>query len=695
MNQRTKKIISILNQADEAVRISELAEQFQVTQRTIRNDLNEINTILRQNRMKKLSFKSGGLVMLPDGFSDLIPLLESGDFYTYKLSKEERKQVAAAMLVGFARYVTLSEMADSLFVSRATLINDLDDIKTFIQESGLKVHSYPNKGLLVEGKESVKRFFLLNLALPFDGKPEQQNVAAQHISVQAGNRVIIQKILSEQEAQYDSYLVDSSYRMILTYLGIMLNRNLQGEFVEPCAYISSDKYRMAQDILKYITQYCSITTTEDEIRMLTILLERSRYMHKQHTRKNSVKIQALSRRFIASISEEIGINLNGDYDFFENLSNHLESVFSAPPVDYPEQAIIDEVLEDNQDILEAVKNKLPIIQPFIHRTVTETELSYIAIHVCAAIERRKNQEVAIRVVVACHAGIGTSQLLLERLKQHFNLQIVDVVSAHGVSKLSKGDADFVISTIPLKGCPLDYVVVSPSLNDNEYIRVGNKIDALRNSRNLPSRVEKKERNAKALIDRIKPEVYEMVPETAPELMKKLRRVIRDYFDQSAEAEAEIFSPYLHHLLPASNIELDVECADWRDAIRRSVQPLVERGYIESRYIDAMIANMEENGPYIVLSKGFAVPHEGLEQGSIKVGMYLIRLKTPVPFGADELDLVEFVCCLSAVDHKTHLKSFFNLVNMLRDNEFKQLLHDCNTPEEAAAIIEKYEYGTMG
>lgn len=49
-----------------------------------------------------------------------------------------------------------------------------------------------------------------------------------------------------------------------------------------------------------------------------------------------------------------------------------------------------------------------------------------------------------------------------------------------------------------------------------------------------------------------------------------------------------------------------------------------------------------------------MPHEGLEAGSIKVGMNLIRLKNPVPFGEEEFDPVEFVCCLSAVDHK-HLK----------------------------------------
>ena len=105
----------------------------------------------------------------------------------------------------------------------------------------------------------------------------------------------------------------------------------------------------------------------------------------------------------------------------------------------------------------------------------------------------------------------------------------------------------------------------------------------------------------------------------------------------------------------------------------------------------MIANIEENGPYVVLSKGFAVPHEGIDQGSLETGMSLIRLATPVAFDADELDPVEFVCCMSAPDHKTHLKAFFNLVNLLREDAFKESLRQATNPAEAASAIERFEY----
>ena len=693
MNQRIHAIVHILNDSRTGASISYLSEQFKVSQRTIRNDLKEINDLLQQNNLPKLSVNRSGGIITEDGFDQILPSIAAGDFYDYKLSPEERIQAAAAMLVSASGYVTLAAIAENLFVSRATTIGDLNGIRRVIEQGGLELVSRANKGLYVAGKESDKRTFLLRLLQ--NEQTHGQNVVSRHTSVQAGDPAVIQKIISEQEHVHQQFLTDSSFRDIQFQLGVMINRNRQGEMLEPQPKIDGDKYTMAQDILRYISQYCSVMTTEDDICQLCAALNHARYIRQSSFEKDAVKIQMITRQFIGCVSDELEIDLNNDYDFFENLSNHLESIFSSSVIPYPDQAVMDEVLEENQEIVEAIRRKITIIENHVSRKLTEMEIIYIAIHVCAATERKKNKEIAFHVIVACHAGIGTSQLLMEKLKQHFHFQIVDVISAHEAQNIPEGKADFIISTVPLRGCKLDYVIVSPTFNDGDYVRVGSKIDALRNSRRLPSRVEERAISAKGVIERIRPIVYEAVPDQAAELMKQLRREIRDYFNQSAGADAEIFSPYLHHLLPPDHIELDVECDNWRDAVRRSAQKLVERGYIESRYIDAMIVNIEENGPYIVLSKGFAVPHEGLEQGSIRVGMYMIRLKTPVLFGAEELDPVEFVCCLSAVDHKTHLKAFFNLVNMLHNEEFKEMLHRCRTPEEAAAIIEKYEYGTLG
>ena len=90
-------------------------------------------------------------------------------------------------------------------------------------------------------------------------------------------------------------------------------------------------------------------------------------------------------------------------------------------------------------------------------------------------------------------------------------------------------------------------------------------------------------------------------ETADAIIRDIRGILRNLFREQAGQEEVISVPLLHHLLPATHIQLDVECEDWKEAIRAAAMPLHEMGYIEERYITEVIRNVEENGPYIVIS----------------------------------------------------------------------------------------------
>ena len=174
----------------------------------------------------------------------------------------------------------------------------------------------------------------------------------------------------------------------------------------------------------------------------------------------------------------------------------------------------------------------------------------------------------------------------------------------------------------------------------------------------------------------------------PSLMNQVTRKVQEFFG----IEVEIQEPFLCELLTAADIQLDIECSDWRDAIIRSAQPLLDQGKIEDKYIDAMIDNVKENGAYIIISPEFALPHEGFDRGCNEVGMNLIRLKEPVTIEDidGEIAKVRFFCCMSTEDHKKHMKAFFHLVNMLTNRGFKEELAAAKTPEEAADTIRKYE-----
>ena len=134
--------------------IKGLAESFCVSQRTIRNDLNTINDALKENGLQEVTLKRGGVIVREADFPEVLNFVMQDDFYQYKLSKEERKRLAAVLLVSSSEYITLSAIADSLFVSRATIISDLDAIKKLIRENNLEVISHPKE-------KRVRSVFLL------------------------------------------------------------------------------------------------------------------------------------------------------------------------------------------------------------------------------------------------------------------------------------------------------------------------------------------------------------------------------------------------------------------------------------------------------------------------------------------------------------------------------------------------------
>lgn len=75
-------------------------------------------------------------------------------------------------------------------------------------------------------------------------------------------------------------MTDDSFHELMVYLGILLKRVRQGEFVEPQKDIHNVRYPMAAGILRYLSQYCQVVVTEEEVRYLGTLLASLRYLKK-------------------------------------------------------------------------------------------------------------------------------------------------------------------------------------------------------------------------------------------------------------------------------------------------------------------------------------------------------------------------------------------------------------------------------
>lgn len=145
---------------------------------------------------------------------------------------------------------------------------------------------------------------------------------------------------------------------------------------------------------------------------------------------------------------------------------------------------------------------------------------------------------------------------------------------------------------------------------------------------------------------------------------------------------------LTELLTADCIELDVAADTWREAIQEAGKLLERAGIADAPYTRSMIANVESNGPYIVVAPGFAFAHARPSPAVHRTGMSWVRLAAPVPFGHKTNDPVRLVVALAAVDAGAHNTAMAELAKLLGDPDKSAALDVAGTADELLATLGK-------
>lgn len=170
--------------------------------------------------------------------------------------------------------------------------------------------------------------------------------------------------------------------------------------------------------------------------------------------------------------------------------------------------------------------------------------------------------------------------------------------------------------------------------------------------------------------------------------KELRNDLTKYL--FANKEVVLGGDSLKDLVKKELIQQLDKVNDWQTAVRIASKPLLDYGYIEESYVEAIISSVNEIGPYIVLAPKVAVPHASPDAGVHRLGISLLQLKEPVNFGlADDEDKnVQLIFVLATVDSSAHLKALQQLALILDDDDIIENLIRAEMPEEILGLIER-------
>lgn len=686
MYKRTCEIIKIVYERPNEFDIKGLALILGVSIKTMQADIQEINEYFESKGIASLEVVDNKFSIKKTNKS-IYETLNTLSFYDYKLSRDERLVIEALLLVFTHEHVTLSDIAEFMYVSRSTVIGDLKCLNDYLNNYNLSINAQTNTGICISGSEIDVRGLFVSILLKYgflytlfsrqEGTKKIKSGDVKAIAIE--RNIILQNLTSEVEGYSELQLTEYSFNLLINYLSIMIFRMKLDKHLKNLEQKNTDANNdLIERLYKLVCQHFNLEYDENELTYLKNFSVNLAYLKKNNcvnSSKEIVKIQTVTRLFIMKVSKSLNLALYRDYELFQSLSNHLERIFIDGFTNYTENDEINVIIGKYDDIRKVVNENIDILEQYVNRTITDEEIAYIVVYICASIEKMKSQTTICNVILICNSGIGTSQLLKSKLLERFDFNITNVIPKHRLNDSLNSEVDFVISTVDLEETDVPYIKISPQLTDSDFLRLRKMIDDY-GSINF---VKFAKNDYSDIIGKIKPIVNN------DEILDAIKEGLNNYFARKNKVALN-----LSDLLTEEFIQVDVEADTWQQAIEKASVNLLNKGYINKNYIQSMIRNVEQNGPYIVISEGFAIPHSAIDEGGMKVGFNLIRLKNSVVFNAGILDPIKYVCVINAVDKEKHLNALFNLINLLQISEFKEALNKAESSKDVAKIIEIFE-----
>lgn len=674
LSQRSREIIlNLLENQNERVSIKELANRYNISERSIRYDLKNIDEFLQQHGLPGLKRDIKIEIMLDTHESlneeKIINLKNSLNDDDYVFTQEDRKQFIYLQLLK-EEYTTIDILAELLKVSRSTVNGDLIKLRNDLRNLGINITYINKKGLRIIGsEESIRRkaFEIIgnedNYINIFE-KDLTKRIKQTSISHISNVKNFFESIVEEVERFTEKTYTEQSYNELINQLIFVIHRIINGKFVEwdfsraeNCLY--TKEYSVLEKIASSIEKTFSFKIPIAELCFMTnLFLEGNLLRANEYLSDDWVELHIFVHELIEKISFRLNIDLSKDPNLFDALILHLGPAIRRMENNVKsENQLLGYIKENYQYLYSIVSDALSSLSiEDRYFNFNEDEVGYVTLHVASSLEKLPKINSKLRVLLVCNSGLGTAKLLESRIKRFFDFKIINTVAEREVfDYISGNNIDLIISTIDLN-VPIPTLKVSPLLNDQE----------IREIKHLENEI---------LINKSKIKKYDV--------------------EKSAELGGrEVEKPMLKDLLTLETVKTKLNVSDWEEAIRVGGELLKNAGYIEESYIEAMINSVKEFGPYIVIAPGIAMPHAKAEHGVKKTGFSLITLKNSVKFGHKKNDPVDIVICLASIDHSTHLRALSDLVNYLNDEKFLGVLKNSTSPEMIINYIKEVDEGEL-
>ena len=387
-------------------------------------------------------------------------------------SKEERCHCILAKLLLGSASITIQQLSNTLYVSRSTVENDLKKVKQKLAQFGLQL-AITHTGLSLIGSEHQKRQATVELISQYWGKrteaKELNGQLVRHVQLpdnlnQLFEPALIKNILTAlTELIEKSTLSFTDYEFQSLAIHLMMPAPTGGSNgAQPVVTPFIAETQLLVQILERRFEL-TIPDFEQEYlnrHLVTVQSKDTSVQTIQTELRQSVGLPQLLRQQLAQLAV--------DEELIQGLAVHLSSALRRLAMGLSiNNPCTDEIRQNFPQAFDQAVLLKPVLENQYQIQMNEDELAFISLHFEAFFERH-SEDARLSVVVVCSSGIGTSQLLGQRLAKTFaqELRITRII-ALGELLATPIKESLVISTIAIKGLSVPVIEVSPLLNRHD------------------------------------------------------------------------------------------------------------------------------------------------------------------------------------------------------------------------------------
>lgn len=490
LNKREIKILHLLLNSKEMHTGQEIALLLNVSSRTVRNDIKNLNVLLPKYHAEIISHKGKGYELVireEDKFRELLPKSEyagsrghTGDSEGKQLVEEIVRKILMNCLHG--EVIFQEELAESLFISATSLKKYLPLVRSAFKEYNLTLVSDKKKGFTIQGKEEKIRFCISDFLFQ-DEKFELLDDLFPNtfLDVDSLKNIILDQLIQHQLRLTDDAIKNLIIHIIITVWRIQNHKESIVSQEMQSAMEHTKEFAVAADIIEAIHKKMGIDL-KDEIYYLTQHLSASSRLTSQYIdTKDYNQIKQILSGALQEIKDATTIDLTEDHQLINGLITHLIVAFKR----------IVYQMNIRNEALNSIKNSYPLAFQLAMKTsnyltrsmklnIHEDEIGYIAIHFGVALERKGlNQATMKNILIVCGSGMATAALIKEKILRSYGDQ-VNIVNTMSLSEFKEDKADnvdLIITTIDIPNMDSQKLLkVNPIINNQDLITIRKKIN---------------------------------------------------------------------------------------------------------------------------------------------------------------------------------------------------------------------------